>query len=135
MYWKICLSLCFTFVRRDGTKIIHLRVSFSFPNPRTGEGSALGMYVVVLIIRCIFLQGISAISVAGYSNSFTSLATEHALDDVNPTAGSRPAPVRNLVDKIDVKDLIETLQNTFRRPKSRLPVAVSAENNINTLYL
>lgn len=82
------------------------------------------MYVVLIITTSAILTGISARPVADYSNIYTSFATEYALD-FYPTTVYQPAVDRNLKEKIDVKELIETLQNRPRWSKTPVPIAVS----------
>ncbi|XP_025413221.1 uncharacterized protein LOC112685522, partial [Sipha flava] len=68
-----------------------------------------------------FLADISAVPVFGYSNIYSTSATGYALN-FKPTTVNQP-PFRNLKEDINVKELIETLQETFRQSKTPVPVA------------
>lgn len=94
--------------------------------PGTGKCSALVMYLLLIIVH-VFLTDISAVPEDNYSNIYTTSATEYALD-FNPTTVYQP-PFRNLKENIDVKELIETLQEKFRQSKIPVPVAVSDNTN------
>lgn len=109
---------CSTFALYD-TKIIHLRVQFSLNRLLF----TIVMYVVLIFISCnVFLTGIIA-----SPNTYTNFATEYELE-LNPSTVYQP-PVRNLKEKMDMKELIETLQKKFRRSSTPIPVTVSDETN------